>query len=222
MWFLDLRALDHVFTYIKCFSNIQIIDLIHINSPNGKTLIANFSGTIILDPRLHLYNGLYIPEFHFNLISIFKLCQNLKYKINFSHKSYHIQDESTKRTIGYTHSFFNSTCSSNLDCINDVTSHKNLDIWHHRLVHPSNEVLQHMSHSFPFIKYHKNLLCHVCHLAIQCRLSFSTSNYVISHYFELEHINIWGPINVYSLDGFQYFITIVDDFTHYTLTYLMH
>lgn len=34
-------------------------------------------------------------------------------------------------------------------------------------------------------------------------------------------MNIWGPINVHFIDGFQYFLTIVDDFSCYT-RHFMH
>lgn len=72
------------------------------------------------------------------------------------------------------------------------------------------------------IKYHKNLICHAWHLAKQCRQHFPTSNSITYACFELLHMDIWGPIVAHLLDGFQYFLTIVDDFTRYTWTFLMH
>lgn len=79
-----------------------------------------------------------------------------------------------------------------------------------------------MSSSFPYIKFHKSLSFHACHLAKQCKLPFSTSTSKTSHAFKLLHMDIWGPIGTPYLDGFQYFLTVVDDFTRYTWTFLMH
>lgn len=79
-----------------------------------------------------------------------------------------------------------------------------------------------MSHFPPVIKYHKNLLCHAYHLSKQCRLHFPIINSTTSNYFDLMHIYIWVSIVVHSLDGFQYFLNIVDYFTLYTWTFLMH
>lgn len=201
MWILDSGASDHVCPYIKCFSKIKSIKPLHIHLPNRNIILANFSGTIILDPSLILLDVLYIPEFRFNLISISKLCHNYHYQIPFSRQSCHIQHVSTKKTISlvdqhrniyilhkdtYTHSAHTFSC--NIDSLN-IGASSNLEIWHRILGHPSNEVLQHLDTSLTNIKYHKNLLCHAFHLAKQCRQPYPTSNYVTSTYFELLHVS---------------------------------
>src|SRR4051812_5725298 len=59
-------------------------------------------------------------------------------------------------------------------------------------------------------------------LAKQCKLSFPLSTSNTSNCFDIVHMDIWGPIAIPSLDGFQYFLTIVDDYSRYTWTLLMH
>lgn len=215
MWIIDSGASDHVFPYIKCFSDIRFIDPIQIQLPNRINIVANFSGTIILDSSLILYDVFFITEFKFSLISIAKLCHNYQYHIIFSHYSCHIQDVFTKKTIGrvvqhrnlyilhkdtYTHNVPN--IAYNINKLNNNVSSSSFDIWHHRLGHPSNDVLLNMSKLFVDIKYHKNLLYHACHLAKQCRHPFLISNSTTSARFELLHMDILGPIIVSSLDGF--------------------
>ena len=39
--------------------------------------------------------------------------------------------------------------------------------------------------------------------------------------FDLIHIDIWGPINILSVHGHRYFLTIVDDCTRHTWIYVM-
>lgn len=100
MWILDSGASHHVCSYIKCFSDIKVIDFVYIHLPNGTRIDANFYGTIILDPSFHLHNIYFIHEFRFSLISISKLCHTSNYSISFLHNSCYIQNVSTKQMIG--------------------------------------------------------------------------------------------------------------------------
>lgn len=117
----------------------------------------------------------------------------------------------------HTHAHPNTCNSASLKDSDSV----DLALWHHRLGRPSTEVLHTMSHDVSIIKFNKNSLCHTCHLDKQCRLPFPISNFVSSKCFDLVHMDILGLIFVSTLDGFKYFLTIVDDFTRYTWIFLM-
>ena len=67
------------------------------------------------------------------------------------------------------------------------------DIWHLRLGHPSNKVLDQVCTNFPYVKINKNSVCDTCHLAKQSKLPFSSS-VTIHKPFELVHMDIWGPL----------------------------
>ena len=54
------------------------------------------------------------------------------------------------------------------------------------------------------------------------RLSFSDSDSYASCAFALVHIDIWGPCNVTSMNGYKYFLTIVDDHTRFVWVFLLH
>lgn len=75
---------------------------------------------------------------------------------------------------------------------NALVVNNTLDVWNHRLVHPSNDVLQHMSPYFPYIKYNNIFICHAFHLAKQSKFHFPTSFSTTSNGFELVHMDIWG------------------------------
>lgn len=83
----------------------------------------------------------------------------------------------------------------------------NVDLWHYRLGHASNAVLQHVSHSFPYAKFNKNLVCDSCHYAKQAKLPFPNHNHMSNHSFDLLHMDVWGPINIASTQGHHYFLT---------------
>ncbi|XP_010424680.1 PREDICTED: uncharacterized protein LOC104709822 [Camelina sativa] len=95
--------------------------------------------------------------------------------------------------------------------------------WHKRLGHPSysrldviSEVLGTTGH-----KNKKPAYCHVCHLAKQKKLSFISENNIFNSTFELLHIDVWGPFSVETVEGYKYFLTIVDDHSRATWVYLL-
>jgi hypothetical protein len=52
-------------------------------------------------------------------------------------------------------------------------------------------------------------------------LPFNNNESIESASFDLIHSDVWGPSPVPSMSGFRYFVIFVDDFSHYTLVFLM-
>ena len=61
-----------------------------------------------------------------------------------------------------------------------------------------------------------------CSRAKQRKLPFTLSNIVTFAIFYFVHFDIWGPCSIISIQGFHYFFTIVDDYSHYTWVILLH
>ena len=86
----------------------------------------------------------------------------------------------------------------------------------------SDDKLQALHHCLPDVpSLHSNKDCIVCPIAKQKRLPFPCSNHISSNAFDLIHCDVWGPFVKATHDGFQYFLTIVDDATRSTWLYLM-
>lgn len=64
-------------------------------------------------------------------------------------------------------------------------------------------------------------MCDVCPLAKHKRLSFPEYVKNTSKPFKIIHVNIWGPYFVKSLSQCHYFLTVADDYTRVTWTFLM-
>ena len=96
-------------------------------------------------------------------------------------------------------------------------------LWHARLGHPSDSKLQVLGHIFPFLQTPCNDLCKVYPLAKHKCLPFPFpfNNKLSSCDFDLIHLDVWGPYATPILDGFKYFLTMVDDATRATWVYLM-
>jgi hypothetical protein len=89
------------------------------------------------------------------------------------------------------------------------------EVWHYLLGHPGRDAttaLQRMP-TIPPDKLSSNL-CHACQIGKQVRLPFSTSTSVTTSAFDLIHCDLWTS-SVMSTSGYQYYMVIVDDFSHY-------
>ena len=61
--------------------------------------------------------------------------------------------------------------------------------------------------------------CDICLLAKQKRLPFNTSSHISNECFDLIHCDLWGPFSVPTIDGYRFFLTIVDDCSRCTWVY---
>ena len=84
VWILDSGTTDHICCDINIFKHYS-----HINKqftiviPDGSHVLIKYIGTIELGNGLKLNKVLYVPGFQYNLISIYKLCQDQNVKISF-------------------------------------------------------------------------------------------------------------------------------------------
>jgi hypothetical protein len=97
----------------------------------------------------------------------------------------------------------------------------NTNLWHFRLGHLSGKRLNDLHVNFPFISKHVDENCDICHLAKQKKLSYSPSMNRALNFFDLVHMDIWGPYSQTSIHGHKYFLTIVDNFSRYTWVVLL-
>ena len=103
-----------------------------------------------------------------------------------------------------------------------ATSVSSSDLWHNRLGHPSASKLQLLKQYVNDVRINKTApCCDICHFSKQKKLPFSVSTHVSSNPFDLLHCDLWGPFATSAVDGFRFFLTIVDDFTRCTWVYLL-
>ena len=67
-----------------------------------------------------------------------------------------------------------------------------------------------------------SLACESCQLGKHTRISFPKClNNLVKSPFELVHTDVWGPCQIASTLGFQYFVTFIDDYSQCTWLFLM-
>ena len=99
-WILDSGASDHI-----CHDINMIYDYKPLNDAEHKIIILDgrkvqveYIGTVLPKNGLRLHFVLYVPNYHFNLISVQKLCKDMHCNIFFSPETGHVQDHLMKRS----------------------------------------------------------------------------------------------------------------------------
>ncbi|KAI5323180.1 hypothetical protein L3X38_032252 [Prunus dulcis] len=95
--------------------------------------------------------------------------------------------------------------------------HVKTKLWHLRLGHVSNDVLHHML-KIPHIPLSVDSIPEMCDSCLQGKmhkLPFSSSSITSLKPFSKLHTDVWGPSAVAAVGGYRYFLTIIDDCTHY-------
>lgn len=111
-----------------------------------------------------------------------------------------------------------STCISIAISVNKVQPH----VLHSRLGHLSNAKLALVNDdNVPSFKSNENFHCDVCPLDKQKRLPFKSSTHVSDNCFDIIHCDLWGPFSVSKMNGYRFFLTIVDDCSKCTWVYLL-
>jgi hypothetical protein len=132
-----------------------------------------------------------------------------------------VQDMDPKRMIGMGKHFdglYYLTPGQNPYLANHIyhTNHHTNKLWHRRLGHPSSAPLLSLAKNNVEIIFDSTHICDICPLEKQTPLPFGRSEIKTSAPFDLIHCDIWGPHTHPTHFGAQYFLTIVDDYTHFT------
>jgi hypothetical protein len=243
-WIIDTNATDHMVISTTFFTTKTVVHDVSVHLPNGQSVVVTHIGTIHLNSSLILHDVLCVPSFDFNLISVSKLTSTMHCCIFFLSNLCFLQDLLHWKMIGLGKQrnglyileqctdlgsipIAKAASTAFHNTLYSFATVKKLDndfhTWHYRLGHPSlsrmsflSSVVLHVTHSD-----HDVSLSTVCPLAKQKRLPFPNKNHVVSSPFDLLHVDIWGPYHTATVEGYQYFLTLVDDCTRTTWVYLM-
>ena len=219
---------------LRFFSTCQpaiVTSPMHVSLPDGSQVLVQYNSTVVLSPTLELHNILYIPKFQFNLLSVPKLATTSNFIFKFYPNNCLLQDLKTEHLVAVVqlvnHLYILDQSSFQIDstvtilptCNNAKTDGISL-LWHQRLGHASYRTIHHLPvcTNLPV----QSSPCHVCPLAKQSRLPFPIRTIHTSNCFDILHIDIWDPYKIPSLTGARFFLTIVDDFSRATWTFLLH
>lgn len=99
------------------------------------------------------------------------------------------------------------------------------ELWHKRLGHISNNGLKKILNITDGIKIDKedkvSKLCQYCVEGKQTKFSHKQDWIRAKRPMQLIHSDLCGPMDTTSYDGKKYILTFIDDFTHFTVAYIL-
>ncbi|GJT38700.1 retrovirus-related pol polyprotein from transposon TNT 1-94 [Tanacetum coccineum] len=102
-----------------------------------------------------------------------------------------------------------------------------LELWHQRLSHLNFDTINDLARNdlvigLPNLKYHKEYLCPTCKQGKRKKASHPPKPILNSKQrLHLLHMDLCGPMRVESINGKQYILVIVDDYSRYTWVYFL-
>ncbi|KAB1227925.1 Retrovirus-related Pol polyprotein from transposon TNT 1-94 [Morella rubra] len=231
-WYPDSAASNHMtHDYTNLSHNpTEYTGEEQVRVGDGSALpIHHTGGSSLSTPSrsLRLSNLLHVPLLTKNLISVRQFCADNSVFFEFHADSFCVKDLRTKELLlrGPTkHGLyvFPSTSteigstSSPQAYVGERTS---VPHWHHRLGHPSLQVVRKILHRFQLpVDVHPATsgLCSACCQAKSHTLPFSRSTSPVTRPLQLLFMDVWGPAPMLSRDGFRFYFSIVDVFSRYT------
>lgn len=99
-WILDTEATHHVGCSLSSFHLSYPIANSFVTFPNGVSVLVCYIGSVRLNAHIVLDNVLFIPQYHFNLVSISAITCSHHCFVTFHSDSYVIQDHIPAKMIG--------------------------------------------------------------------------------------------------------------------------
>lgn len=210
----------------------------------GNKVDVKCVGSVMLRNDLVLDKALYVPYFRFNLISVYRLTTSMNCLVVFNTDGCLIQDPLMKSVwhLGKTnHGLYfvhNTECEGDIGNngkksmvpfntglnVHRIMTHNNeseAKLWHLRMGHMPFKHLKFLFSEHVHKSCDDTFLCTVCPMAKQTRSSFPTSTIKSVSPLFLLHVDIWGPYKHVGRLGHNMFISIMDDFSRHTWTYLI-
>ncbi|KAM1320462.1 hypothetical protein ACFX2H_005342 [Malus domestica] len=226
-WLLDTGASSHM---TNSYTNLQSPepysgpDQVYIG--DGKGLPITHSGSSCLPTSTHtfnLHNVLHVPDLKQDLISANRFivdnwCSIHLYPFHFLVKDLTSGKELFKGPVkaGFYPFLAPSVADNHQAYVTSTTAPQG--IWHQRLGHPSFKILHKLgSQSRISCSYHiHKFVCSSCALGKCSRKPFTSVSCTTTKPLKLLHTDVWGPAPVSSVNGFRYYLLLVDDFSKYS------
>jgi hypothetical protein len=236
---LDSGATDHIINNDGVFTEFHELSP-PINIAVAKTntsVIATKRGTVkVKTNRGHhgtLEDVLYCPDVPYNLLSVRRMQEKGMTTI-FDAAGVTIKNGDVTILTGKPFNGLTAVkikaCKNMVNLGSQSVINNNYKIWHERLGHISKQkFIQLKTHKMIDDINHLKLIkptdniCEACIYGKQSRLPFAKAK-VKNHEKRplfIIHTDVCGPIKPSTVDGKNYFVTFIDDFTHYTVVYLI-
>lgn len=234
-WIIDSGATSHMSNDIKLFCDYKILDHFeNVSLGDGHSLSVKGKGNVHvkvclpgnIEKSVKIHDVLHVPGLSYNLLSIPKVTNRRKVTVFNDNecKIYDMNDDlfAVGRKEGNLY-FLN--CKSNFHVANQAVS-CDANLWHKRLGHLSESSLQKMvkNNLVNDLKCESTELnfCEPCTFGKNHRKSFpKKKEKEASEVLGLVHSDVCGKMGSKSLSDAEYFLTFLDEATHYVWVYFL-
>ena len=231
-WVVDSGATCHMSNDRSLFAEMRELPSSEkVTLGDGHDLEATGEGTVNLEMLLPdgnsrscaLQKVLFVPKLAYNLVSVSRATQSGK-TVKFDSTGCTFVNSENEVTAFATKQgslFYLEVCR------NSACAAKGEDrLWHRRYGHLSEESLKKLVRGEMVNRLDYDVsggvgICESCIGGKQCKSSFSLSTTQTSEPLELVHSDLCGKMGKKSLGGAEYFLTFLDDKTHYTWVYAL-
>ncbi|KAK6160702.1 hypothetical protein DH2020_004083 [Rehmannia glutinosa] len=148
-WIVDSAASHHICCHASAFSSLHPIVASIVTLPNNATISSKFAWDVPLSPTLSLKDGIFLPQFHFNLPSVRALTTMPGLVVTFLPDSFLIHGIHNQTLIGKGNRigdlYILDSTAPNI-FVNSVTNSSSAQLWYSRLGHLSWKHLNLLQH----------------------------------------------------------------------------
>ena len=226
-WLLDSAASHNItsdLANLSIHSEYEGQDEVVLGDGTGLQ-IAHIGSTTLSSPShsLMLKETLHVPLINKNLISVHKFTHDNNVTIEFHPFFYLVKDRMIgavlmrRRCENGVYPVALQSSSPQANQIRLAGTRVTFDCWHHRLGHPTPKILSSLlrSHDLPVASSKSTLSCISCQWNKSHKLPFSSTSLKSIITLEFLYVDVWGPSPVSSIDGYHYYLLLVDHFTKY-------
>ncbi|KAM1351501.1 hypothetical protein ACFXTH_005260 [Malus domestica] len=232
-WLLDSGATNHMTSDL---SNLQAVTPYAssetVIGANGEGLQISYIGQACLSTPSHtleLNSVLHVPQLSQHLLSMYQLCKDNNCRCIVDEFSVCIQDKVTNKVL---YQGLSNQAVYPLPLLKPPKTNPaaflgqkiNDSLWHCRLGHPTNSVLQ-VALSKSAITSSCNSPSQTCTACLQgkfTKLPFPVMASKSFVPFEVIHTDVWGPSPTKSIEGYSYYVSFIDECTRYTWIFPMN
>lgn len=243
-WYIDSGCSDHLVNDRSLFDDLKRLKCpVEIAiAKDGESVLAEHAGTVKVLSRVGgsfvectVKNVLYVPDLRCNLFSVMRV-DEAGMRVIYEDGEVKIYSGTKLVATGarsgklYRLDLFRSKCGANSSMLSCGRIPKNLELWHRRYGHLNARSLQKLlcgelvsGMKLPGSNQDKSVIvCEPCVIGKQTRKPFAVrEERRSSRVLELIHSDVCGPVSPVGVHGEKYFVTFVDDWSHFTMVFLI-
>lgn len=231
-WIIDSGASRHMCNKKECFVKLlKLKTKINVKLGDGRIVHAVAIGNVELKVNLHdkmnvlrLKNVLFVPSLSHSLLSIPDY-SNVGKTVFLEDLCEIFNACNTLEARGRKINGLYYLCLFSETSVNAAHTESQSELWHKRFCHLHEQGLKKLSREklVSGIDVNDDLsFCESCVFGKQCRVPFPKKSVKRAEApLEIVHSDVCGKVSSPSFSGCQYFLTFIDDYTHYVWVYVL-